>query len=234
MSEERLESVLKHKEDMQRIRLLSLSHLCKLLLSSSLGSLSTSLGIQNAVPPAERTRVVANELFVMNIVVLGASPEGKEVVERPGKLVARVCVDGLEEAEDDPDIHGQDVEVLGDCAPHDGNTNGTETQAHDFNWRCVLGSETEGSGVLVVDLVNGLVEGTPVERAMHPVVPCILEDEKDCDLVGHLVNGREGNLGAEAKVLGHRVEEPGEDSVSVADSMLDARSSLTKSEEARQ
>lgn len=208
---------------MQRIRLLGLSHLCKLLLSSSLGSLSTSLGIQNIVPPAERARVVANELFVVNIVVLSASPEGKEVVERPGELVARVCVDGLEETEDDPDVHGQDVEVLGDCAPHDGNTNGTETQAHDFNGRCVLSSETEGGRVLVVDLVDGLVEWTPVESAVHPVVPCIFKDEENCDLVGHLVNRREWDLGAEAKVLGHRVEEPGEDHVSTADSMLDAR-----------
>lgn len=94
---------------------------------------------------------------MVNIVVLGASPEGKEVVERPGELVARVCVDGLEEAEDNPDVHGEDVEVLGDGAPHDGDTNGTETQAHDFNGRRVLGGKTEGSRVLVVNLVHGLV-----------------------------------------------------------------------------
>ena len=59
-----------------------------------------------------------------------------------------------------------------------------------------------------------------MESAVHPVVPCIFEDEEDCDLVGHLVNGREGNLGAEAKVLGHRVEEPEESYVRIVDSML--------------
>lgn len=219
---------------MQCIRLLGLSHLCELLLSSSLGSLSTGLGIQNIVPPAERARVVANELFVMDIVVFGASPEGKEVVERPGKLVARVCVDGLEQAKDDPDVHGQDVEILGDGAPHDGNTDSTETQAHDFNGRCVLGSETEGGRVLVVDLVDGLVEGTPVESAVHPVVPCIFEDEEDCNLVGHLVNGRERNLGAEAKVLSHRVEEPRKNSVNIATHCVMHKCCLTKSEGARQ
>ena len=96
---------------MQRIHLLGLSGLCELLLSSSLGSLSTSLGIQNVVPPAERARVVADELLMVNVVVLSASPERKEVVERPGELVTRMCVDGLEQAEDNPDVHGQDVKV---------------------------------------------------------------------------------------------------------------------------
>lgn len=147
---------------------------------------------------------------MVNIVVLGASPEGKEVVERPGELVARVCVNGLEKAKDDPDVHGQDVEVLGDSAPHDGDTNGAEAQSHDFNWRSVLGSKTEGSRILVVNLVNGLVEGTPVEGAVHPVVPCILEDKEDCDLVGHLVERWEWDTGAEAEELSHRVEEPEE------------------------
>jgi hypothetical protein len=62
---------------------------------------------------------------------------------------------------------------------------------------------------LVVDLVYGLVEGAPVEGAVSPVVPCVLEDEEDCDLVGHLVDGREWDVGTEAKVLSHGVEEPG-------------------------
>jgi hypothetical protein len=138
-----VESVVKHKVGHSR-HLLGLSELCELLLSSSLGSLSTSLSVQNIVPPAERARVVANELFVVNIVVFSASPEGKEMVKRPGELVARMCVNGLEEAEDDPDVHGQDVEILGDGAKHDRDTNGTETQAHDFDWRGVFGSQTEG------------------------------------------------------------------------------------------
>lgn len=76
--------------------------------------------------------------------VLGASPEGKEMVKRPGELVARVCVDGLEETQDNPDVHCQDVEVLGDGAKYDGDTNSTETQAHDFDWRGVFGSKTKG------------------------------------------------------------------------------------------
>lgn len=60
-----------------------------------------------------------------------------------------------------------------------------------------------------------------MESAVHPVVPCIFKDEEDCDLIGHLVNGRERNASAEAEELGHRVEEPGEGIVSIADSILD-------------
>lgn len=71
--------------------------------------------------------------------------------------------------------------------------------------------------------MDGLVEGTPVEGAVSPVVPCILKDEEDCNLVGHLVNGREWDFGTEAEILCHRVEEPAEDCVSIASSILDAQ-----------
>lgn len=84
--------------------------------------------------------------------------------------------------------------------------------------------------------MDGLVEGAPVEGAVSPVVPCILEDEEDCDLVGHLVNGREWDFGTEAEILCHRVEEPGEDCVSIACSIqfLMHEYRLTRSEGARQ
>ena len=41
-----------------------------------------------------------------------------------------------------------------------------------------------------------------------PVVPCVLHDEEDCDLVGHLVKRRERDVGIETEVLAHRVEKP--------------------------
>ena len=47
-----------------------------------------------------------------------------------------------------------------------------------------------------------------------PVVPCVLHDEEDCDLVGHLVERWEWDAGAEAEELSHGVEEPGEANVS--------------------
>jgi len=45
------------------------------------------------------------------VVVLGASPEGDEVTQRPGEVVAAVRVDGLGEAKADPQVHGDDVHV---------------------------------------------------------------------------------------------------------------------------
>jgi hypothetical protein len=137
--------------------LLSLPGLGELLLASRLGSLSTGLGAKDKVPPPEAARVVADELLVVNVVVLGTGPEGKEMVQRPGELVTAVRVDGLEETKHNPCVHCQDVKILGDGAPDDGAADGAETQDHDLNGRSVLSSKTEGGGILVVDLVDVLV-----------------------------------------------------------------------------
>jgi hypothetical protein len=189
--------------------LLSLPGLGELLLAPLLRSLSTSLGVKDKVPPPEAAGVVADKLLMVNIVVLGAGPERKEVVQRPGELVSTVRVDGLEDTEHNPDVHSQNVKILGDGAPDDGAADGSETQDHDLDRRGVLGSKTEWSGVLVVDLVDVLVEEwNGVHRAMHPVVPGILEDEEDSDLVGHGEEAREWDGGLEAEVLAHGVEQP--------------------------
>ena len=47
-----------------------------------------------------------------------------------------------------------------------------------------------------------------MHQTVHPVVPCVLEDKEDGDLVGHLVDAGKRNRGLEAEVLTHRVEEP--------------------------
>ena len=52
----------------------------------------------------------------MDVVVVGTGPEGKDVVQAPGKFVTAVGVDGLEQAADDPEIHGQDVKISGEGA----------------------------------------------------------------------------------------------------------------------
>jgi len=150
---------------------LGLPGLTELLLAAALGSLWTALGVENVVPPSEGTRVVANELLVVSVMVVSASPERKEVVQAPWELVAGVCVNGLEKTKDDPGVHGENMEVLGDAAPDDWTTKSTETENHDFNRRSVLGGQTEWSRVLVVDLVNHLVERSPVKSAVHPIVP---------------------------------------------------------------
>lgn len=98
--------------------------------------------------------------------VFSTSPEGQEVVQAPWKLVARVCINCLEKTKNDPAVHCQDVEVLGDTAEDDGSTNGTETEEHDFDWRSILGSESKGSRVLVVDLMDHLVKRSPVQSSV--------------------------------------------------------------------
>jgi hypothetical protein len=190
-------------------RLLSLPGLGQLPLPPVLGSLSTSLGVETEVPPPEAAGVVSDELLVVHIVVLGASPERKEVVQAPRELVAAVRINGLEYTDGDPGVHGENVEVLGDGTPEDGAADGSEAQDHDFNGRGVLGGDAEGSRVLVVNLVDVLVqERACVHEAMRPVVPGIFHDEENGDLVGHLEERRERNRCREAEVLAHRVEEP--------------------------
>lgn len=60
----------------------------------------------------------------------------------------------------------------------------------------------------MVDLVNGLVERTPVQGTVGKVVPGILHHKEDRDLVGHGPHGREGNRGGKTEELSHWVEEP--------------------------
>lgn len=201
-----VENARRWAEDIARLR--SLLRLECLALASPLGSLRAALGVEEPVPPGERARVVADELLVVDVVVVSTGPEREEVVERPGELVAGVRVDGLEDTKNDPDVHGQDVKVLGDGAPQNGAADRAETEDHDFNRRRVFCCHTERRGVLVVDLVDVLVQRAPVHCAVGPVVPGVLENEEDCDLVGHCENGRERSGSLETEVLRHGVEEP--------------------------
>jgi len=99
------------------VTLLRLLHLCELALPTTLGGLGARLGVEEVVPPPEAARVVANEAFVMYVMVVSAGPEREEVVQAPWELITAMRVDGLEQTEDNPDIHGQDMEVLGDGTP---------------------------------------------------------------------------------------------------------------------
>lgn len=60
----------------------------------------------------------------------------------------------------------------------------------------------------MVDLVDALVQGTPVEGSMAPIVPGVFEDEEDGDLVCHGEELGEGHAGLHAEVLRHWVEQP--------------------------
>ncbi len=49
-----------------------------------------------------------------------------------------MCVDGLKQAKNDPDVHGEDVQVACGCAPQDGDADGADAQNHDFDRRGIF------------------------------------------------------------------------------------------------
>lgn len=138
-------------------------------------------------------------------------PEREEVAQRPGEVVARVCVDGLEETERDPDVDGEDVEVVAEEAVEEWSGDGSLGEDHDLKRVCVLGGESYGGRELVVELVDVLVEGSPVEATVSPVVEHVLKDKEESNLTGHDVDWREWHLvGGHAKVGADGVEQPDE------------------------
>lgn len=180
----------------------------ELLLAPALHRFRAVLGVQKVVPPAEAARIVSNKLLMVNIVVVGTSPERKEVVKAPWKLVAAVGVDGLEQAENDPQIHGQNVQISGDGTPEDGAANCAQTETHDLNGRSIFSGQTEGGRILVVNFMDSLVQRSPVKSSVREIVPGIFYNEEDGDLVGHGKQGWERNGRGESEILGHGVKEP--------------------------
>ena len=61
----------------------------------------------------------------------------------------------------------------------------------------------------MMDFVDVLVEWTPMQRSVSPVVPCILEDEEDSDLVKNGQKRWKGHSSVKPKEFGQRMEEPG-------------------------
>ena len=76
----------------------------------------------------------------MQVVVISASPEGKEVVKTPWEFIAAVSIDGLEETKHNPDVHGKDVQITRKCAPNNGTSNSAKSKNHDFDGRSILSS----------------------------------------------------------------------------------------------
>jgi hypothetical protein len=145
---------------------------------------------------------------VVNIVMVGTSPDGEEMMKRPWELISGVRIDSLEKAENDPEVHGEDMKVASQPAEQDWGANSSESENHDFNRRGVLGSESEWSRVLMVDLVDVLVEEWLVHGAVSPIVPGILHDKKESDLPSHLEEWRERHTDIHSESGCHRVEEP--------------------------
>ena len=83
-------------------------------------------------------------------------------MQAEGQVVARVSVDGLEEAEHDPEVHREDMEVVCYGAVEERCGYCPESEDHDFDWRCVFCGHAERRGVLVVDFVDVFVRWSPV------------------------------------------------------------------------
>ena len=132
---------------------------------------------------------------MVKIMVIGTCPEGEEVVQAPWEFISAVGVNSLEEAQHDPDVHGEDVQISREGTPKNRATDRTEAQNHDLDRRSILRCQTERSRVLVVNLVNGLVQRTPMQSPVRKVVPGIFHHKENGDLVGHGPEGGEGDRG---------------------------------------
>lgn len=89
-----------------------------------------------------------------------------------------MSIDGLEETENDPYVHGEDVEVTGAEDVKNGAGDRSSTENKDFSRMGVLRSEAEGGRVLVMNFVNVLIHGTPMKESMG----CA---RRECKWAGH-------------------------------------------------
>lgn len=195
----------------------SLPHLLRLLgsldglefsVAALLVSFRAGFSVHEVVPPSEAASVVANELLVVHIVMFGARPDGQDVTQAPGKVVAAVGIDGLEKTKDDPGVHGNQMQVSRDAEKHNGRAHSAHAKEHGLDGRSVLSGQSEGRRVSVVHLVDCLVQRAVVQASMEPVVPGIFHHKEDGDLNGHLEEGGERHSIGHAEVGGERVEQP--------------------------
>ena len=163
-----------------------------ILLSTN--PLVATVRTEKVIPPTETCRVAAKEGHVVVVVVVRTRPEWNPVVQTNREVVTRVSIDRLEQTEHDPNVYGQDMQVLGIGTQQEWATNGAETQDQDFQRMCILGRKTERCNVLMVDLVNVLVQRTIVHCTVRPVMECIFEHKEQCDLPQHLSPAREWHL----------------------------------------
>ena len=76
--------------------------LLQLAHSPPFGGFGSRLGVHQVVPPSEAARVIADESFMVDVMVVGAAPEGQKVPQAVGKVVAAVRVNGLEQSAHNP------------------------------------------------------------------------------------------------------------------------------------
>lgn len=123
---------MRTKKGKQANRLLGLRNL-GFVFPPALQRIWSVLGVKDIIPPPEAAGIVADELLMVEIVVIGTSPEGKEVVKTPWEFITAVSINGLEQAQDDPDVHGKNVQFTCHRTPNDRAPDSSEAQDHHLN-----------------------------------------------------------------------------------------------------
>ena len=93
-----------------------------------------------------------------------------------GLTITGVRVDGLEETEGDPDVHGEDMEVTGDSAVEDRTDDRSGAEDEDFSGVGVFCSKTKRSRIFVVNFMDVLVEATPMKSLVGYKMRVLLEN----------------------------------------------------------
>lgn len=140
--------------------------------------------------------------------MLSPRPERDYVLERPGEVISRVSIDGLEETKGDPNVNRDDVQVLSEFAVQQRPENRSRSENHHFERMRVLCSKTERSRIFMVQLVDVLIEQGGVEELMGEVMEHVFKNEEKRQLGKHCLPRRKRDLpGVHAKRFGDRVEE---------------------------
>ena len=92
------------------------------------------------IPPPETTAVVAQKLLVMYIMMISTCPEGQHMMQRPWELVPRVRINSLEQPQNDPDVHCQNMQIFCDRREDDRYADRPKRQNHNLNRARILRS----------------------------------------------------------------------------------------------
>lgn len=115
---------------------------------------------KDVVPVGEVGGVVATVLSMVGLVMGSSSQTGQESVQSPGQVVAAVVFHRQPAVEDVEDDFAQRV-----TTHHPGAAQGQQQQRQQLGRAGVLGCQSEGHVVLVVQLVDAAVEpGNPEEE----------------------------------------------------------------------
>lgn len=100
------------------------------------------------------------------------------------------------------------MQVTGEVAPNQGQTNSSHTQESHFDWVSVLGGETKWGSVSVMLLVDVLVKDTVVQTSVEPVVPGVFHYKEETQLQEYFGNRREWNREGHSDLSTKWMEEP--------------------------